>query len=160
MPSLTLTRMSLVALTCLAPLAGAADIHAAAKKGDLARMQILVKQNPASVSIKNAYGEMPLFAAIEGGHRDAVAFLLANGADVNARNKTGDTPLHRAAACADRTIVELLVSYRADLDARNDQGYTPVDIGVKFGSPEVRAFLESQAVLQAHPRPRPRGGCL
>jgi ankyrin repeat protein len=62
-----------------------------------------------------------ILAAVDGGHRALVEWLLQRGADVNAcsGDESRHTPLHAAAWNGDLEIVKLLVASGADLAARD-----------------------------------------
>jgi len=78
----------LVALAWSTPAFGD-EIHDAAKNGDLAKVQALLKQNPGLVFSKDHNGWTPLHHAAEGGHKNVAELLLAKEADVNAKNEWG-----------------------------------------------------------------------
>lgn len=112
---------------------GRDDVHSAAKRGDLASVEALVKADPNAVFTRTRDGSTPLHRAAHWG--DVVRFLLASGAEVGARDEHGDTPLHNA----DSTVVELLVASKAEVDARNNKGETPL---MKFSQePEIVKLL-------------------
>ena len=61
-------------------------IHAAAADGDLARVQVILSQNPELVEAPDERSFTPLHLAVRGGHRNVVDALLSSGADINARH--------------------------------------------------------------------------
>ena len=67
----------------------------AAFTGDLALVERLVRDGATVRSVSNDQMS-PLHAAIEGGHVEIVALLLAHGADPNEIDSTGFTPLFHA----------------------------------------------------------------
>ena len=75
-------------------LAFCGEIHDAAKRGDLAKVKALLKDNPDLVFSKDNDGKTPLHLAAVYGHKDVAELLLANKAEVNAKDNDGDTPLH------------------------------------------------------------------
>ena len=79
------------------------EIDAAARDGDLGKVQALLKVDPHLVFSKDNHDKTPLHFAADGGHKDVAQLLLANGADANAKDKNGWTPLHWAARGATRT---------------------------------------------------------
>jgi len=96
----------------------AQDLIDAAKRGDLPQVQRLIAKG-ADVNAKGEYtNSTPLFASIEGGHREVVELLLAKGADVNAR-QTGmnQTPLMMASWNGHLEIVQALLANGADVNA-------------------------------------------
>ena len=62
------------------------EIHDAAKTGDLAKVQALLKDNHDLVFSKDNNGGTPLHWAALNGHKDVAELLLANRADVNAKD--------------------------------------------------------------------------
>jgi uncharacterized protein len=66
----------------------AGPIHDAAKKGDLAKVQALLKGDPSLVRSRDEDGGTPLFWAAANGHKEVVRLLLANKAEINARLST------------------------------------------------------------------------
>jgi len=92
------------------------EIHDAAKKGDLAKVQALLKDHPDLVFSKDKYGETPLHWAASAGHKDVAELLLANKADVNSKDNSGCTPLVGASSNGHKDVVELLLANGADVN--------------------------------------------
>ena len=59
-------------------LAFGSEIHDAAKSGDLEKVKVLLKTNPAFVFSKDDHGEAPLLCAAAHAHKDVAEFLLTN----------------------------------------------------------------------------------
>ena len=104
------------------------EIHEAAKQGDLAQIQALLKGNPDLVFSKDGAGWTPLHCAAYYGHKDVAELLLTYKADVNARDNNGDAPLHLAVFEDHKDVAELLTANHAETNAKNNQGYTPSDL--------------------------------
>ena len=103
------------------------EIHDAAKKGDVAKVQALLKGNPnLALSRDDEFGNTPLHGAAGTGHKEVAELLLAGKADVNARNNGGATPLHWAAAGGQETLVEFLLTNGAQVNAASNDGSTPL----------------------------------
>jgi ankyrin repeat protein len=86
--------VALLAWAC-SSLAFCGEIHVAARNGDLANVQALLKSNPNLVFSKDdQHGATPLLWAAAMGRKDVVELLLANKADVNAQDKRNLTALH------------------------------------------------------------------
>src|SRR5207249_1437675 len=84
------------------------EIFDAAKSGDLAKAQALLKDNPDLVSSKDKDSAFtPLHWAAFKGQKDVAALLLANKADINAKDNDGYTPLNKAASKEQKDVVEL-----------------------------------------------------
>jgi hypothetical protein len=117
----------------------------AARAGDLAKVQSLVKAHPDLVSSKDdQYGQTPLHVAAFNDHKDVAEFLLANKADVNAKAKNGSTPLHLAAAKGNKDIVELLLANKADINALDNDGWSPLHSAVVGSQKEIADLLAAK----------------
>ncbi len=124
--------------------ASCGPIHDAARKGDLAQVQALLKGDPTLISSKDELGKTPLAMAAVAGQKDVVEFLLAHGADVNARDIVGDTPLHNADWEDDeghKDVVGLLLAHGADVNAKGQQGRTPLHDAAFDGSTGMTTLL-------------------
>lgn len=120
-------------------------IHDAARSGDLAKVEALIKAHPELVSAKDEqYGQTPLEIAAFNGHKDVAEFLLANKADVNAKAKNGSTALHLAAAKGDAGIVELLLANNADVNALDNEGWSPMHSAVFWSQKETADLLAAK----------------
>jgi ankyrin repeat protein len=97
-----------VAFSCHRSEEGSGEFQDAAGKGDLEKVQVLLKHNPDLVFSQDNTGNTPLHWAAAKGHKDLAQFLLANRADVNARNDSGRTPLQLAASNGHPGVVQLL----------------------------------------------------
>src|SRR5260221_12597350 len=91
-PILRYTAVSLLALcwisiasSCHRNEVGSGEIRDAAWKGDLGRVQGLLKGHPDLGFNKSSKGGTPLHWAAGGGHKDVAERLLANRADVYAQ---------------------------------------------------------------------------
>ena len=103
-----------------------AEIQEAARDGNLAKIQTLLKDAPGLVSSKDDFGMTPLHFAASSGRKDAAELLLASRASVNAKDNNGWTPLHMAAVYGHKEIAELLLANHADVNARDNAGMTPL----------------------------------
>jgi ankyrin repeat protein len=72
-----LSVLSLALLLCRPACGG--EIHDAALRGDLEKVQALLKADPALVSSKDDSGRTPLHAAAVVGHKDVVDLLCQHG---------------------------------------------------------------------------------
>jgi ankyrin repeat protein len=151
--------VTLITLSCITP-GYCGEIHDAAKRGDLAKVQELLKDNPVLVSSKDNNGHTPLHYAALTGHKEITELLLANQTDVNAKTAGGEppsfegpqngrtdisgwTPLHYAALTGHKEITELLLSNRADINAMCNDGETPLHKSALRNKKEVAELLLS-----------------
>lgn len=132
----------------------AADIHEAAKNGNLIRIEEILKANPDLVNEKDtAQGGTPLHYASGFGQIVVVKFLIERGADVNIHSKNGSTPLHVAVEQDFTEIVKLLIDAGADVNAKGQENATPLHYAVGRGFKDIAELLISnEADLTAKDR--------
>ena len=106
------------------------EIHQAAQKGELAKVEELLKQNPQLVNARDETGRTPLHWAARGIHLDVIKLLIQNGADVNARDNGNIMALHSVAARGHKEAAELLITHGSDLTAKDVTGNTPLSYAV------------------------------
>jgi ankyrin repeat protein len=107
----------------------ALDLHEAAALGDRARVEELLRADPASAAASTPDGFTALhLAAFFSGDADIARALVAAGApvDVHAGNDMRVTPLNSAAAADARDVAAVLLEAGADADAVQAGGYTPL----------------------------------
>jgi ankyrin repeat protein len=111
--------------------------------GDLQKVKVLLKDNPALVFSRDSAGDTALWWAAMAGYKDAAELLLANGADVNAKDSNGQTPLHIAAYRGHKDVARVLLANKADVNARQKDGRTPLHMAAaaRSGHPEDVADL-------------------
>lgn len=125
----------------------------AASRGEIGRMQTLLKQHQTLLDAHSRDGWMGLHVATYFGFEEAVRFLLDRGANVNAisQNEGGRTPLHAAVARRRVELVTLLLDRGADVGIRDAEGRTPLDLADRQGADEIVRLLRDAAVSE---RPR------
>jgi hypothetical protein len=74
------------------PIDSAAALREAASRGELARVRVLLAEQP-NIDARDSAGRSALMLAVLNGRSDAVDLLLAGGADANAADSNGATPL-------------------------------------------------------------------
>lgn len=136
--------ITLLALACSLP---AAEIHSAAARGDLARVQELLARDSGAVNSVDHTGATPLHWASDTGWKPVVELLLSRGANPNARKANGVTPLHVAAGMGRREIVEMLVASGADVNAKDDYGRTALSVSRFRGYTQIVEFLVSRGAI-------------
>jgi ankyrin repeat protein len=126
-----------------------ADLFTACMFGDLARVTLLIYENPEVVHRREWFcKDTPLHKAAQKGHREVVVVLLENGADLMARNRLGQTALHQAALGGHPETVEYLIVEGAELNTRDSGGCTPLDLAVLqrgVRSPVVKVLRDHDA---------------
>ncbi len=91
-----------------------AELHEAARKGDLAQVQLLLGAG-VPVNIKSEYGATALSFAADKGHLDLVKFLISHGAEVDVTDTFyQSTPIIWAAYNGRAEVVRVLVEAGAD----------------------------------------------
>ena len=97
--------------------AGAAEIHDAARSGDLETVKHLLAADPELVHARDPNGATPLHLAARGVHAALVRYLVAHGADVTIRDANQVIPLPSLAYRGADDLVALVISKGADVDA-------------------------------------------
>jgi len=116
-------------------------IHEAARNGDLAKVEALVRDQADLVSRKDTFGSTPLHWTALFGHMDVAEFLLTHKADVNAKTDHLETALHFAAQNDHRDVAELLLANGADVNAMNAAGTTALQFAEQAGHKEMADLL-------------------
>lgn len=132
---------------------GAPLLYAAAKKGYVEIVELLLKENAhVDVAHDTAHMYTPLLIASHEGHLDVVKLLLAAGADVTAaRRKEGGTALYLASYMGHRDIVKLLLTTKADINVGTyNSNFTPLFIAALMGNVDVvKLLLAAKADVNA-----------
>jgi ankyrin repeat protein len=127
-------------------------IHDAARVGNRAEIEKLLKADPALRDARTAMGSTPLHYAAINLDPGPLAALLAAGADVNARDKEGMTPLHMAAFATRLEQTKLLLAAGADVNARNELGRDPLSLARKVRADEVAGVISLWVLKGCKPR--------
>jgi ankyrin repeat protein len=112
--------------------AGTTPLHEAARSGNLAIMELLLRQG-ADARAQDAKGNTPLHIGIPAAnHEAALTMLLRNGADPNVRDEHGESPLHILITLnrPPETLAALLEG-GADVSIRNIEGKTALYLAVR-----------------------------
>jgi ankyrin repeat protein len=138
-----LSRIIVLALMMLVfiPLA-AEDIFEPIKKGDLAKIKVMLESDPGLLNIHGDNDRTPLMEALFSRQAAVFKFLLEKGADFNVSNKDGFTPLHFAVFSVQKELVEMLIAKGAPIDAKaNMIAATPLDLAVSGRHKEIVQLL-------------------
>lgn len=129
----------------------AAEVHEAAKNGDIAKLRSLLDKDHLLLYVRDEEGKTPLHWATGRGQLEAMRLLLdVYHVEVNVRNQNGGTALHVAASQAQPDAARLLLEHGAEVNARTKNAATPLHFasfkGKKRGHIEVaRILLENNA---------------
>ena len=134
--------------------ANMADLHQAARHGDVAEIRRLVAAGVDVNEVDEAYGgETPLHIAAYNGHVEAVQTLVQLSAGIEAKNVNGATPLHYAAIDGEVEAVKTLVQLSANIEAKTASGATPLHLAVAYGRVQaVKTLLQLGAQIDARTR--------
>jgi len=124
--------------------ASAAEIHGAARVGDLEKVKELLAADPGLANARDDGGSTPLHWAARGVHAELAKFLMQHGADVTIRNANQVIALHSVAYRGADELVALMVSSGADIDAKAVTGATPLHFAVQGGHAQTTELLLSR----------------
>uniref|UniRef100_A0A8C3R7S3 Ankyrin repeat domain 29 n=1 Tax=Cyanoderma ruficeps TaxID=181631 RepID=A0A8C3R7S3_9PASS len=117
------------------PLANAA--FWAARKGNLALLQLLLNSGRVDVDCKDSLGTTALMVASYYGHIDCVRELVLQGADINLQRESGATSLFFAAQQGHNDVVKFLFSFGASTEFKNKDGGTALLAACQYGHAKV-----------------------
>jgi len=127
------------------------EIHEAAQKGDLAKVQALLQQNSALIDAKDEFDRTPLHWAARGAHFGVMQLLIKKGADVDAKDNARITPLHIASFYGHEEIVKLLIDKGANIDAKNKILWTALSFAEFADREDMAALLIKLGIDQKTP---------
>ena len=93
-------------------------ILTAAKAGDVAAVENLLKQNRRLVHVRDKWLYTPLHLAA---NVSIARLLIDHGANVNSRGWMGSTPLHKAASAGQADVAEILIQRGAKIHSRRPE---------------------------------------
>lgn len=99
---------ALLIIFMFASVVQAGEIHKAAEKGDVAKVEKILKANPCLLDSLDKDGYTPLHKAVLKNKIKVVELLLAKGADVSIKDKKGKTALDYATKNKNKRLIELL----------------------------------------------------
>ena len=96
---------------------------------------------------KYSYEELPLFLAIEKGHKDIVELLLSEGADVNIKGGHFQwSALHQACYWGQKELVELFIEKKLNINEEDNAGQTPIILACRVNNiPIVKTLIKNCA---------------
>jgi hypothetical protein len=113
-----------------------ADIHEAAKKGDLEQIQKMLDENPELLDALDKNGFTPLHWAVIFGKKDMIEYLIGKDADIKGLKKAlrGWTPLQSALFAYNNDMSDLLVAHGALKDLDREEGLTYLYLAASSGN--------------------------
>ncbi|XP_042299303.1 ankyrin repeat domain-containing protein 29 isoform X1 [Sceloporus undulatus] len=109
----------------------------AARKGNLALLQLLLNSGRVDVDCKDSLGSTALMVASYYGHKECVRELVLQGADINLQRETGATALFFAAQQGHNDIVKLLFEFGASTEFKTKDGGTALLAACQYGHMRV-----------------------
>ncbi|XP_062308672.1 ankyrin repeat domain-containing protein 29 isoform X4 [Osmerus eperlanus] len=132
------------------PLANA--VFWAARKGNLALLQLLLNSGRVDVDCRDSNGTTALMVASFSAHYDCARELIMQGADINLQRKTGSTALFFASQQGHNEIVKLLFEFGASTELQTKDGATPLFLASQGGHLTVIRHLLSSGAKVNHSR--------
>lgn len=152
MSALRRLRRFWLALLCVAGGAVAAEelgvpamneqpIHHAARLGQRADVERILRADPKQRDVTTAYGSTPLHVAALNPDPGPLQALIAAGANPNARDSEGATPLHMAAYATRTKHAELLLQAGADPLLKTNIGRDVLSMARKVRADELAGVV-------------------
>uniref|UniRef100_A0A3P8T4R1 Ankyrin repeat domain 29 n=1 Tax=Amphiprion percula TaxID=161767 RepID=A0A3P8T4R1_AMPPE len=117
------------------PLANA--VFWAARKGNLALLQLLLNSGRVDADCRDSYGTTALMVASYSGHYECVKELIMQGADINYQRETGSTALFFASQHGHCDVVKLLFEFGASTEFQTKDGGTALTVASQYGHSKV-----------------------
>lgn len=115
------------------------SLFGAAERGQAARVDDLLKDQPKLITAKDRHTLSALHHAARNGHVEVAKVLLQRGADPNVEALGGLVPIYMAAASGHLAVVRELVAAGADVEVRSP--WNPLRIASANGHTAIVAFL-------------------
>lgn len=125
---------------------GAADMIAAVRHGDLAKVKSFLKTYPSLAHAKDARDCTVLHFASNGNNIPIAKLLLAKGAKTGVKDVDGDTPMQWAVYAGHLETVKFLAANGADMNVPNKQDKTTLDIALDRRNKKILKFLVKNGV--------------
>jgi ankyrin repeat protein len=144
-------------------------LHIAAQKGHNQIVRVLLQHSTENnVNLPDSEGRTALICATIGGHKDAVALLLANGALLSCVDHSHRSAIHWAVVHRRDSLLKVLLSHppggkqtavRAVIDGYDLNGQTPLHLAIDDDFEDgVRLLLEYGANMNLIARRSREGG--
>lgn len=132
-----------------------AEIHRAAKSGDISRLKQIITSDPSQLEAHNWWNrDTPLLSAMRANKPDAARFLIEQGANVNAMGRKGSTALHLLYwGPVDNPLIDVLLQHGGDINSRDRAKRTPLHMVALMGSDSLtERLIEAGADVNARMR--------
>ena len=136
--------------------AGSTALSAAAYRGYLEVVRVLLQAPAIEVNHTTKSVISPLAMACANGHRDVTTLLLEKGAYPNITFESGIAPLHLACLRGHTAIVEILLNAGVDMDdgIAVETAYAGTEIHTPYGIAELMGHREVMTLLEQHRQDR------
>ena len=125
------------------------ELRLAARRGDVVRVEILLREYPRQVNSQNHLGQTALHLAIAEGHEAVVEALVAARAGVDVEDEHQETPLHYATRYGRLWATQHLFAAEVNLDATSSGGETPLHEAIRHGESDlVQRLIDGGADLE------------
>jgi len=118
-----------------------AEIHDAALKGDLAKVQELLAKDPSLLNAKGRNEKAPIHWAAQGGHAAVVKYLLSQGAPIDEPNIQKETALVYAAEGGHLKLAELLIAKGTNVNIKTTLDASPIHYALWSGRTDMVKLL-------------------
>ncbi|KAG7542265.1 Ankyrin repeat [Arabidopsis thaliana x Arabidopsis arenosa] len=118
-----------------------ADLHSAARSGDLAAVQSILSSNPLAVNSRDKHSRTPLHLAAWAGHNEVVSYLCKNKADVGAAAGDDMGAIHFASQKGHLEVVRTLLSAGGSVKSITRKGLTPLHYAAQGSHFEIVKYL-------------------
>lgn len=126
------------------------DMHAAARAGDLVKVQSILRSNPMAVNARDKHSRTPLHLAAWAGHEQVVSYLCKHKADVRAAAVDDMGAIHFAAQRGHSEVVRILLTSGVSVKACTRKGFTPLHYAVQGSNLDlVNLILKKGASVSA-----------
>ncbi|KAJ8774286.1 hypothetical protein K2173_009717 [Erythroxylum novogranatense] len=118
-----------------------ADVHAAARSGNLSAVQSILSSNPLAVNSRDRHSRTPLHLAAWAGHAQVVSYLCKEKADVGAAAMDDMGAIHFASQKGHLEVVRTLVSFGVPVKTFTRKGLTALHYAAQASHMELVKYL-------------------
>lgn len=105
------------------------ELEAAALKGNIGRVRLLVERDKANVNYTDEFGWSALLHAASEGQLEVIKYLVSKGASVTQLTADRAGALHHAITSQNNAVIAYLLHLDVcDVNGRNDGGWTPLHL--------------------------------